>query len=75
MGDINLCMSDWNMPDYSWKILADLWRSIIKENGLSYEFLGPTYFSNYIKEDGRTKNHVWIISILQTIQISKIQEN
>ena len=55
MGDINLCMSDWNVPDYSWKNLADLWRSIIKENGLSYEFLGPTYFSNYIKEDGRTK--------------------
>ena len=55
MGDINLCMSDWNMPDYSWKILADLWRSIIKENGLSYEFLGPTYFSNYVKNDGTTK--------------------
>ena len=30
MGDINLCMSDWNVPDYSWKNLADLWRSIIK---------------------------------------------
>ena len=55
MGDMNLCMSDWNNPDYCWKILSDLWRSIIKENGLRYEFLGPTYFSSYVKQDGRTK--------------------
>ena len=77
LGDANLCSRKWNLEKFKDKTVAEILKSSLEENGLICKFLGDTFTSDIIQNNGRiatsTIDHVYLTeSMLDTTKVGTL---